>query len=234
MATWRCRHREQGSPDHVKEWSQSCRWAEPTISQSTTSRLTSRFYSLIRSKYTRVTMTALVHQHSYNLLHDWQTQHYWGSGSSHPSLRSNRDFVGQRLGVVSISLSIPIFYSESLIHTCKTPSRPPTTRPQNPKLTISQTARLWLHRPPSCPRLLRNGHVRHRLHSPRTLHARIEKRPRLHRPPHRRPRRHDPRSLVLRPRQSFLTQLPAPGYRPLDGQRAAYDANHAFAGQRGV
>ena len=45
-------------------------------------------------------MTALVHSHSYNLLHDWQTQHNWGKGSSHPKLRSNRDFVGQRLGVL--------------------------------------------------------------------------------------------------------------------------------------
>ena len=45
-------------------------------------------------------MTALVSSHSYNLLHDWQTQHHWGKGSSHPSLRSNRDFVGQRLGVL--------------------------------------------------------------------------------------------------------------------------------------
>lgn len=45
-------------------------------------------------------MTALVYSHSYNLLHDWQSQHNWGSGSSHPKLRSNRDFVGQRLGVL--------------------------------------------------------------------------------------------------------------------------------------
>lgn len=45
-------------------------------------------------------MTALVHSRSYNLLHDWQTQHNWGPGASHPKIRSNRDFAGQRLGVL--------------------------------------------------------------------------------------------------------------------------------------
>ena len=51
-------------------------------------------------------MTALVRSHSYNLLHDWQTQHHWGNGSSHPELRSNRDYVGQRLGVVGVPESV--------------------------------------------------------------------------------------------------------------------------------
>lgn len=48
-----------------------------------------------------VLMTALVHSHHYNKLHDWQRAHHWGSGADKASdLRTVRDNVGQRLGVL--------------------------------------------------------------------------------------------------------------------------------------
>ena len=50
----------------------------------------------------RVTMTALVQSHSYNLLHRWQREHHWVKDHSGDEVdfRNLRDLVGQRLGVL--------------------------------------------------------------------------------------------------------------------------------------
>lgn len=48
-----------------------------------------------------VLLTALVHSHHYNKLHDWQRAHKWGQGEDKAQdLRTIRDNVGQRLGVL--------------------------------------------------------------------------------------------------------------------------------------
>ncbi|MCJ1283660.1 hypothetical protein MMC26_002991 [Xylographa opegraphella] len=47
-----------------------------------------------------VLLTSLVASHSYHTLHSWQTQHLWRQQSQISRLRTIRDNVGQRLGVL--------------------------------------------------------------------------------------------------------------------------------------
>ena len=47
-----------------------------------------------------VILTALAHSHHYSLLHTWQMNHEWEAGNAHKTLRTVKDKVGQRLGVL--------------------------------------------------------------------------------------------------------------------------------------